>query len=130
MVRKILAFLAGLIIFMVVVTLIQLLSGLMFGMPNPEIIGHPEKMKEYVAGMPTGAFVGLLISYIVGSFTSGFVMRKIAQWDSLVLPLIIGLIGTIAWAYNVIQIPYPMWVTILGFLCYIPFTILGYRSGK
>ena len=130
MARKILALVAGVITFWVVVTLVHLISGLIFGMPSFETMSSPEKMKAFVAAMSVGAFIGLLLAYIIGSFASGFVMRKISQWDSLVLPLIVGLLGTAGWIYNVAQIPHPMWVTVLGFLCYVPFAILGYRSGK
>ena len=130
MVRKILALVAGVITFWVVVTLVQLVTGLLFGMPDAETMGSPEKMKVFVMGMSVGGFIGLLLGYIIGSFASGFVMRKLSQWDSLVLPLIVGLLGTAGWAYTIVQIPHPMWVTILGFLCYIPFAILGYRSAK
>ena len=130
MARKILGLIAGLVTFFVAATLIQLLSGLVFGMPSPEILGNPDKMKEYVATIPIGGFVGLLVSYIVASFAGGFVMSKLARWDSLVLPLILGLIGTLGWIYTFMQIPHPLWVTILGLLCFVPFAILGYRSGK
>ena len=128
MVRKILAFIAGLITFWIIATLIHLISGLIFGLPAPDVIGNAEKMAAYVAAMPLGAFVGLLLSYIIGSFVSGLVMRIISRWDSLVLPIAIGLIGTAAWAFNVMQIPHPTWVTVLGFFCYIPFAIIGYRA--
>jgi hypothetical protein len=128
MVRKILALIAGFITFGVVVTLIQLINGLIFGMPTPDVIGNPEKMAAFVAAMPMGGFIGLLVSYGVGSFASGFVMRVISKWGSLVLPIVIGLLGTTAWVYNVAQIPHPMWVTILGLFCYVPFAILGHRA--
>lgn len=128
MVRKILALLAGLFIFFLVTTLIQFISGLMYGMPNPEIIGNIDRMNEYVAQMPAGAFTLLLLSYVVGSFASGFLMRMISRWDSLVLPLIVGTLGTVGWIFNIGQIQHPMWVVVIGFLCYIPFTILGHRA--
>jgi hypothetical protein len=128
MVRKVLGLLAGLVTFFVVTNLLQLLNGLIFGMPSPDVIGNMEKMKQFVAGMTAGGFVGLLLSYIVGSFAGGFVIRKISRWESILLPMIVGLLGTLAWTYNVTKIPHPMWVTILGFLCFIPFALLGHRA--
>jgi len=128
MLRRVLAFIAGLITFAVIVTLVQLISGLIFGMPSPDTVGNSEKMARFVAAMSVGGFVGLLISYIVGSFVAGFAMRAISRSDSLILPSIIGLIGTIGWAYNTMQISHPTWVTILGYLCYVPFASLGYRA--
>lgn len=130
MVRKILAFIAGFLTFMILVVVIQVINGLIFGMPTQDTMNDPVRMQAFVSAMPIGAFVGLLVSYIVGSFGSGFVMRKISRWDSLVLPILIGLIGTLGWAYTITQIAHPIWVTVVGFLCYLPFTLLGHRTAR
>lgn len=128
MVRKVLALLAGVVMFFVVTMMVQLIGGFMFGMPGPDIIGNVEKMAEYVERMPLGAFVFLLLSYITGSFSAGFVMRIISRWDSLLLPIIVGTFGTIGWIFNIAQIRHPVWVTVIGFFCYIPFAIFGHRA--
>ncbi|MGD9629846.1 MAG: hypothetical protein AB7V18_11435 [Pyrinomonadaceae bacterium] len=130
MLRKILAFVGGFVTFGILVTLVQVISGLVYGMPRPETMNDPELMRGFVAGLPTGAFILLLLSYIVGSFGSGFVMRKISKWDSQLLPLAMGLIGTATWAYTITQIPHPIWVSVLGFMTYIPFTLIGHRAAR
>jgi len=130
MVRKILALIAGFLTFIIVVTIVQVINGLIFGMPKPETLNSPEAMQAYVSSMPTGSFLGLLVSYIVGSFSSGYLMKVISKWDSMLLPLVMGLIGTCGWAYTITQISHPIWVTIAGFLSYLPFTFLGYRTAK
>lgn len=130
MLRKILAFVVGFVTFGILVTLVQVTSGLIYGMPRPETMNDPELMKGFVAGLPMGAFILLLLSYIVGSFGSGFVMRKISKGDSQLLALAIGLIGTVAWAYTITQVPHPIWVSVLGFLTYIPFTLIGHRAAR
>ena len=127
MVRKLLALIAGLLTFWIVATLIQLASGFIFGMPNPDILGNAEKMTAYVAQMPVGAFIALLLSYVLSSFASGYVARTISRSDSLIIPIVIGVLETIPWAYTITQIPHPTWVVVLGFICYIPFTLLGHR---
>lgn len=130
MVRKLLALVAGFLTFMIAVTVIQVINGLIFGMPKPETLSSPEMMQAYVSAMPVGASIGLLFSYVVGSFASGYLMRVISKWDSLILPIVIGLIGTFGWAYTITQISHPIWVTIAGFFCYLPFTLLGHRTAK
>lgn len=128
MAMKVIALVAGFVVFGILVMLIQYLNGMIFGAPGPEAASDPEALKAFVSSMSAGAFIGLLISYIVGSFAAGFVMRKIAKWDSLVLPLVIGGLGTIFWIMNLAVIPHPVWVAIVGFLCFIPFTVLGHRT--
>ena len=130
MVRKILAVIAGLITFYVVVSGVQMLNGIIFGAPPPETMTDPAAMSAYVAGLPTAAFIVLLLGYVLGSFVAGFVMRKISHWDSLVLPLIVGVLGTVGWIANLAMVPHPIWVAVVGFFCYIPFAILGHRAAK
>ncbi|MGQ0543355.1 MAG: hypothetical protein ACT4O9_16155 [Blastocatellia bacterium] len=130
MVRKILALLAGLVTFFVLVSIVQVISAGIYGMPSAEAMSNPELMSAFIASMPASAFILLAFAYILGSFGSGFVMQKIARWDSLVLPLIVGLLGTSAWAYNAFTYVHPTWMTVLGFFCFIPFALIGYRLGK
>ena len=130
MARKILAFFAGLITFLVVTTIVQLISGAIYGMPSMEMMSDPQAMADHIARLPSGAFVFLAASYIIGSTAAGFLMHKISRWNSLVLPLLIGLIGTIFWAVNSTTYPHPMWMNVLGYFCFIPFTVLGHRMAK
>ncbi len=130
MARKILALLAGFVTFFVLVTIIQVIGAAIYGIPSPEVMSDREKMSAFVAGMPTTAFVLLAFGYVLGSFGSGFVMRKIAQWNSVVLPLCIGLLGTAAWGYNSCMYVHPTWMVILGFFCFVPFNLLGYRTAR
>lgn len=130
MVRKIFALLAGFVTFFVLVSIVQAISAGIYGMPTPEEMVNRELMSVFIARMPTSAFILLAFAYILGSFGSGFVMRKIAKLDSLVLPLIIGIFGTTAWAFNAYMYVHPVWVTVMGFLCFIPFAILGHRAAK
>lgn len=132
MIRKILALIAGLITFFVVTSLVQVLNGFIFGMMDANSLGDVEKMKAFVASMSPWAFVGLLLSYVIGSVAAGVVMRIISRSNSIVPPMAVGVIGTVSWIYNVTNIPHPMWVMVTGFFCYVPFVLLGHRlmSGR
>lgn len=130
MVRKILAFVAGIVVFGALTAAIQIVNMLIFGMPDQKAMSDPEAMKAYIASLPTGAFIGLLLSYAAGSYVAGFIMRKISKWDSLILAALLGLMGTVAWIVNLGQYPHPLWVAALGFLCFIPFTLLGHKTAK
>ena len=127
MIRKIAALIAGLITSFIVVSLVQVLNGLIFGMMDPNSLGDIEKMRAFVAGMSAGAFIGLLLSYVLGSVAAGVVMRFISRSSSIVLPMAVGVVGTVTWIYNVTNIPHPTWVMIAGFFCFVPFVLLGHR---
>ncbi len=130
MIRKILAGIAGIIVFVGLVSTFEYVNGLIFGAPNVEARNDLEALQQFIAQMPVGAGILLLVGYAVGSFVSGFVMAKIARWDSLVLPLVLGILGTLGWILNTIALPHPLWIKILGYLCFIPFALIGYRTGK
>lgn len=127
MTRKILAFLIGMFTFVVLVMAMQFVNGLLFGSPSAETMKDPAAMKEFVSKLPVGAFVLLLLGYIIGSIGSAFVMRIVSQWNSMSLPAIVGVLGTAGWAATISGIPHPMWVSLLGFVCFLPFTFLGHR---
>lgn len=130
MVRKLLAGIAGVVVFFVLVTVFEYVNGLIFGAPSIEARNDLEALQSFIAQMPIGAWVLLLMGYAAGSFLGGLVMAKIARWNSLVLPLVLGILGTIGWILNTIALPHPLWIKIVGFLCFIPFALIGYRTGK
>jgi hypothetical protein len=128
MLRTVLAFIAGFVTFFVVVTLIQMASGMVFGAPPADVMMQPQAMADFVANMPAGAYVLLLAGYALGSFAAGFVMRVISRSESQLLALIIGAIGTFGWIANVAMIPHPLWLVIAGLFVYFPFALLGHKA--
>lgn len=129
MVRKILAFIAGLVIANIVIIVIQIFSGMIFGMPEDLDRNNPASMAQYISTLPLAAFLLVLVGYAAGYFLGGFVMQKIARSGGLILPLTLGALGTLGWIMNVMMIPHPLWIVIVGFICFIPFAVLGFKAG-
>ena len=125
MVRKILALLAGFITANLIIIVVQFIGGLIYGMPKIKP-GDTAAIAAYVAGLPATAMLLVALGYALGYFVAGFLMRKISRWDSLVLPVILGILGTIGWTLNIANIPHPTWMIILGYLCFIPFALIGH----
>lgn len=130
MLRKILGVILGLIMAVVIFEIVETVSGAIFGTPEMSANGGmpaPQVIAEFMSKLPISAFLVLLLGYAVGSFIGGWLARKISKSDSLIVPVTIGVLLTLAWIMNFSMIPHPMWVVILGFFCYIPFAILGHR---
>lgn len=125
--RKILGFIAVLVLANIVIITSQMISGMIFGMPADLDRNDPASMGKYISTLPVTAFLFVLVGYAVGYFFGGFVMQKIARAGSLWLPLILGGLGTLGWIMNVAMLPHPMWIVVLGFLCFIPFAIFGHK---
>lgn len=127
MARKILGFIAGLVVANIVIILSQMISGTIYGMPENLDKNDPAAMAAFISGLPVSAFLLVLAGYAVGYFIGGFIMQKIARSGGLVLPIILGGLGTLGWIVNVAMLPHPTWIVVLGFVCFIPFAILGHR---
>ena len=125
MVRKIIAVLAGFVTANLIIILVQLVGGLIYGMPKIEGRDTPA-LAAYVASMPTAAKLLVLFGYALGYVVAGYLMRKISKSNWIVLPGILGLLGTIGWTLNLAQIPHPIWMAVVGYLCFSPFTLLGH----
>lgn len=133
MARNILAVIAGIVAAFLVFMIMQAIGGAIYGKPQiPEGGGMPDPavLAAYIQGLPAGAFVLLALGYVIGSFAGGFVAGKVSRSDSLVVPVIIGVVLTFGWIINIAMLPHPMLMIVLGFFCYIPFTILGHRIAK
>ena len=129
--RKILAVVVALIAAIATISIGQMLMGLVWK-PPADFMTDQAVQKAFVAGLPTEAFISLAVVYALGSFAGGFIVTKIARQVSsgITLPLIIGVLLTIAGALNFVSIPHPTWVAILCLLVYIPSALLGHRLAR
>lgn len=99
-------------------------------MPSDLDFNDKAAVAAYMAKMPVGAYLLLAFGYALGSFLAGITVRFISKSDGLLLPLIVGGVLTLAWLMNVLMIPQPVWIVVIGFLIYIPFTLIGHRMAK
>jgi len=130
MLMKILAGIVGIVVANITFMLIQFASGKIFGVPEGLDTTDMAAMTNYIATLPVTALLLVLFGYALGCFLGGFVMYKIAKWDSSVLPIVLGTLGTIGWILNISMIPQPIWMVVAGFFCFIPFALIGYRLAK
>ena len=130
MVRKILGTVAGIIVAGPIFFLVQSINAVIFGFPKDLDLNDPAAVSEFMANMPTAAFLVVAFGYALGSFVAGWLARKITRADSLIIPLIIGSVLTLAWIGNITMLPHPLWMVVLCFLIYIPFTLLGHRAAR
>jgi hypothetical protein len=112
--RKILAVVAGVILAGIVTYAVQKIGHQVYPPPEGMDIKNMEAMKAYVSKLPMGALLFLLLSYIAGSFTGGWLAAKIARTSQIHLPLTVGGVQLLFGVINLITIPHPMWFAIAG----------------
>ena len=123
--RNILAAILGLVSAWVVFFLIQTASHYI----NPPPVGLNMEsgfsVEAYMQSITPLMFAVVLAGYAIGSFVGGLVIGYLANSKGNLIPIIIGAILSLGWVLNLIALPHPLWVAVLGFFMFIPFTILG-----
>src|ERR1019366_1429126 len=89
-VRSILAMVVGSMVAVFAIFAIQKVSGLIYPLPAGITIDDTDKMNEWIATLPIGAFLMVLLSYGIGSFVGGAGAALIAAFARCVHAGIIG----------------------------------------
>lgn len=127
MLRIALGIIVGIVLGSIVFMAFQMLNGVFFPLPEGVSYTDQESMKKFVGSLPPTGFILVLVGYAVGSLASAFVARKISRHANVAAPIILGAFFTLGWVLNSMTIPHPFWVTITGYLMFLPFTFLGHR---
>lgn len=132
--RKILAVIVGWIVAAAVIMIGQMLLAIMWSPVTTDIRNDPEAMRAYIEGLPSEAFVVLILIYAVASFAGGFIVTKIGRQvsEGMTLALIIGTLLFVGGLLNFfVMVPYhPIWVSLISLAVYYPLSLLGYRFAR
>lgn len=124
-----LAVIAGLVLAVVTIGLVQSIGHQLFPLP-PELDPHDrEQLKAYIANARIEVFLFVLLAYAIGSFLGGVVTALITRPNSVVPCLVLGSILTAFGGMNLILLPvHPLWFAIAMFGCFLPMTWLASRT--
>ena len=114
MLTKIIAGLTGIVAALAVIALTQRLGHVVYPPPADLDVRDVEAFREYTAGMPIMALLFVLVAYYAGSLVGTFVAGWIAGFRTLIYAGVIGglvLVGTVA---NLVEIPHPLWFSLLA----------------
>lgn len=79
----------------------------------------------YPMPFSTAVLALLLVNYMVCSFIGGIISTLVAGRISAIPAIVIGIVLTLAGLYNVINLPQPLWFSIVNLLVYLPFSYAG-----
>jgi hypothetical protein len=128
--RNILALLAGIVAGGITIALIQALNVKFY--PRPPVIDFKDQaaMAKYMAGLPVGAFLIVLLSYLVGFTLAVFLAIRL----SVSTPERQGLLATMffgaASVLNLMSLPHPMWFWIANLAVLIVAAMAGGKLGR
>ena len=128
MIRNILAALAGLVVGIAVISLIQKISHSVYPFPSDVQWNNPEAARLALQQAPVGALLIVLLGYIVGSYAAGLVAAIIGPLAAKRNAILIGAVLTFTGVVNLVMLPHPGWFWV-SVLVYLPFTWLGAKTG-
>jgi len=130
MIRKVLAVIAGLVVASIAIMIAEMIGHRIYPIPQGFNKDDMNVMREFMAGLPAGAFLIVAAGWAIGSFLAGFAAKTISRSNGFLIPLIIGGLLTVGAIANFVMMPHPTWFVILGLLIFIPITLIGHRAAK
>jgi hypothetical protein len=130
MMKRTIAVIVGVLAGVVVIALIQSLSHLIYPLPAGVDVNDTEAMKQVISTLPVGAFLFVLLSYAVGSFSGGLVSALIFKPGKYLDSVLIGSILMIMGLFTLLNIPHPLWFWIASLFIYLPMSLLGAKIRK
>ncbi|MCG3120890.1 MAG: hypothetical protein ALAOOOJD_03785 [bacterium] len=127
--RNILAVIAGVILAGIVTYAVQGIGHQVYPPPANLDIKNLEAMKAYVATLPMGALLFVLLAYVLGSFAGGWLAAKIARTSQIHVPLTVGGVQLFFGIINLLMIPHPLWFAIAAVIVFLPAAFLGGKLG-
>lgn len=112
--RNIGAGVAGVVIAVLAVWLVQMIGHAVYPPPAGLDVNDLEAMKDYVAALPLGALLFVIASYFVGTLAGTCAACAIGTMLPRVFAILVGCLMLIATAMNVAMIPHPTWFIVVA----------------
>lgn len=129
MVRKILAVLAGIVIGIIVISLVEMIGHAVYPTPDDIDIFDPAFEAEVMETW-TGTLLFVLFAWAAGSFLGAIITSIISKDSKTILSLIVGALLMGLGILTLITIPHPVWFTIMSIFAFLPFAWLGSKTIK
>ena len=117
--------LAGVIIAMLSVWLVQKIGHAVYPPPADIDLNDFEAMKDYVAGLPIGALLFVIASYFIGTLVGTCVACAIGTMLPRIYALLVGCLMLVATTMNVMMIPHPTWFILAAVIAIVAGAWLG-----
>jgi len=125
MLRSFLAILAGLVLGVTVVWLVELPATLMCPLPAGIDQHDMEAMKKYVATLPAPVLAWGVIAWTAGALAGAWLAARIARRAPLIHGLVIGLFFLAMDLSMIFVIPHPLWLALVGIIAPLVSALVG-----
>ena len=130
MVRRFLAMLAGVAVYIAVVLIADAVSHAIHPMPESVEPGDVRAMIAHIESAPFSAMLVVMLGWIVGTFAGAFTASKITLEQHRLVAGIVGAVAFAGAAMNIFMIPHPLWMSIIGLAGIAVAAHLGWKLGE
>lgn len=119
MIRKLLAGVAGVIVAVVTIQLVEMLGHLVYPPPADFEFGDPEQVREFIASLPVGSILFVGAAWALGAFLGTLAGALIARSGAVPYAVVVGGMVLAGAATMLVIIPHPWWFTVAAPACII-----------
>ncbi len=125
--RNILAIVAGVLLGGVAIMVVQMIGHQVYPVSAELDVNDKAAMRAFVAGLPVGALLFVIVAYAIGSFVAGALAAYIGHGARTRHALVAGAVLMLAGIMNLVAIPHPVWFSVLTVVVFLPLAWLGAR---
>jgi len=123
--KNIAAGVAGVLIAMGLVWLVEMIGHSVYPPPPDIDFSDESAMRSYIAGLPLGAFLFVGGAWFVGTLGGTMAACKVGNAQPRTYAMVVGGLMLLATTVNLAMIPHPLWFAILGIVGIIAAAWLG-----
>ena len=112
--RNIGAGLAGVIISMVLVWVVEKIGHVVYPPPADLNFADPDAMRAYIETLPLGALLFVAAAWFIGTLGGTCAACAIGTAKPIIFAGVVGGLMLVATVMNLVMIPHPTWFSILG----------------
>ncbi|MBL7831373.1 MAG: hypothetical protein JNK41_10130 [Saprospiraceae bacterium] len=124
--EKLIAVVAGMVAAVLCIVLFDGLNHLVYPPPPGFSYENPDMLKKFMFNAPFVSKTILVLGLIIAGITGGFVSSKFDKTSDQRIPLVVGGLLFVQYAFNFYSIPHPPAITIIGLVMVVPAARFGY----
>lgn len=128
--RSVLGVVVGVVVALAIIVGFDFLSSSLFPLPPGVDPMDPAALQAIVDQIPAAAFLIILMGWAAASFFGAWLAARIAGRAPFVHGMIVAVLLLIAGVMNMMLVPHPIWVWILGVAAFLGFGYLGSRLAE
>lgn len=128
--RSVVAIVTGLLVAFLVVMGAEGVNARIHPLPAGVDLSDTNAMKQFVASLPASGFLLVLAGWFLGALLGGWVAARVARRSPMAHSMIVAVLLLCGGVANMLMLPHPAWVWIVGLALFLLGGCAGGRLAK